>query len=184
MPHIIGLTGLMGCGKGTAAAYYKEQHGAVVFKVSTIMRDMLDLLHLPMSREHVIAVSEAMRKEFGEAVFAEAIAKQIAARNETLFVVDGLRRPADIVPFKDIGTFHLVAIVADDRLRYERIKLRNENIGEQEKTFEQFLTDQKHLPTEKTIPGTMQLADYTIENDSTLETLYTELRKLFITQYI
>ena len=50
---------------------------------------------------------------------------------------------------------------------------RNENAGDKDKTFEQFIADQNN-ETEKEIPTVMNFAKISIDNNGTLEELYEE----------
>lgn len=61
---IIALAGEMGCGKGAIAEYLTTRHGAKKFRFSTIMRDVLDRLHMQTTRENVQNMSTVLRTAF------------------------------------------------------------------------------------------------------------------------
>ena len=71
----------------------------------------------------------------------------------------------------------MVAIDVEAKIRYERLKDRAENSGDQEKTWEQFQKEHE-AETEIYIPELMKQADVTVNNDGTLEELYKQLDKL------
>ena len=54
---------------------------------------------------------------------------------------------------------------------------RNENEGDAEKTFEQFLID-SDKETEKDIPNVLAAADYLIDNNGDFANLYQQVDKL------
>ena len=57
------------------------------------------------------------------------------------------------------------------------MKARNENVGDSEKTFEQFMIDQNN-EAEKGIPEVMDFAKLSIVNNGTLEELYAKTDKI------
>jgi dephospho-CoA kinase len=57
------------------------------------------------------------------------------------------------------------------------MKLRNENEGDNKKTFEQFLEDH-NAEADKQIPEVMKTAKYTIDNSGTLEDLYKQIDEI------
>jgi dephospho-CoA kinase len=174
---ILGFTGLMACGKGTAAKYLKEKYGADTFRFSTMLRDVLDRLYLPQSRENFQIISPLLRETFGQDLMAKVIAKDVESADSKIIAIDGMRRPADIEYLKKISGFRMVAIEVDAKVRYERLKVRAENPGDAEKTWEQFQKEHE-AETEIYIPELMKQADVVIDNNSSLEDLYKQLDKL------
>ena len=171
---IIGFVGEIASGKGTACDYLIENHKAGYYKFSTILRDVLDRLHLPQSRGNMQTLSTMLRQNFQEDLFAKVIAKDVKQDDTEIICVDGIRRPADIIYLKELDNFHLVHIYTDENLRYERIIERSENPDDKNKTFEQFQTDQQQ-ETELTIPEVVAEADRQIKNNGNREDLYKEI---------
>ncbi len=167
---IIGLVGLPGCGKGTVADILKKEYGADYSRFSAILLDILKRLSLETDREHFTALSESLRKTFGEDVMSYAVERDAATSTQEVVVIDGIRRPEDIVALEPLPIFKLIAVDADAKLRYERMKKRGEKATENDMTWEQFLAEEQ-LPTEVTIPGVMQRAWKTLKNDGTQEEL-------------
>jgi dephospho-CoA kinase len=174
---IIGFTGLMASGKDAAKKYLEEKYGAESFRFSSIMRDVLKRINVEMSRTNLSAVSLCLRQTFGEDLFAKVIANDAQNANSEIVVVDGVRRLADIAHLSKLDGFHLVAIEADPKIRHERLVKRGENVGESEKTYEQFIADHQ-TETELTIPEVMSKADLRINNDGSFEDLYKQIDEL------
>ncbi|MCD4693773.1 AAA family ATPase [bacterium] len=174
---IIGLVGPMASGKGTIAKYLKEKKGAEVFRFSTPLRDVLKRLHADISRINMQNISKALRESLGQDLLAKVIAKDVEDSNKKIVVVDGIRRWDDIKYLKDKKGFTLVAINVDSKIRYERMVKRGENEGDNNKTYEEFLSDHKK-ETELTIPEIMKPADETINNNSDLKNLYNQIDKI------
>ncbi|MFA6307891.1 MAG: AAA family ATPase [Patescibacteria group bacterium] len=174
---ILGFTGLIASGKGTAAEYLKEKYGADTFRFSTMLRDVMDRLYIPQSRENFQIISPVLRKAFGQDLMAKVMAEDVKNSKAEIIVVEGMRRPADIEYLKDVPGFRMVAIDVDIKTRYERLIKRSENTDDITKTFEQFKKEHE-AETEIYIPELMKQADFTIDNNGTLEELYKQLDKL------
>ncbi len=172
---IIGLVGLQGCGKGTAADLLKEEYGAGYFRFSAILSDILRRLGVESSRDHFIALSTALRQAFGEDVLSYAIAQDAVGSTEDIIIIDGIRRPQDIIALEPLPQFQLIAVTADQTLRFERMKGRGEKAGESQMTWEQFLATEQ-AETERTIPDVMARATITIPNDGTREEFAARVR--------
>ena len=174
---ILGFTGLAASGKEVAKKYLEEKYGAENFRFSTIMRDVLTRINVDISRQNLQAVSLCLRQTFGEDLFAKVIANDAKNAKSDIIVIDGVRRLADIAHLTKLEGFHLIAISADPVIRHERLKNRGENVGDSEKSFEQFLNDEQQ-EAELKIPEVMANADITINNDGSLEDLYQQIDKI------
>jgi dephospho-CoA kinase len=174
---VIGIVGEIASGKGTAAEYLKKKYDGAIFKFSTPLRDVLKRLHLDESRENLQMLSLSLRNCFGDDLFSKVIARDAANSPANLIVTDGIRRPNDIVALAKLSNFHLVAIHADEKTRYERVKARNENANDANKTWEDFQKDAA-AETEMTIRDIAAKAEYVISNNGSLEELYQALDEI------
>lgn len=177
MPAIIGLVGHLAAGKGTAAAYLRERHGAAAVRFSDVFREALALFDLEITRQNQQELSTIMRRHFGEDVLARAVAKKAQQLSAELAVVDGVRRLTDIQNLLELPQFHLVAIAADQQTRYRRCVSRNENQGDDRMTFEQF-QQRDAAEAEAQIPKVIERAEFTVDNGGTVEQLYAELDRI------
>lgn len=174
---ILGFVGDLAAGKGTLAAYLKEKHGCNVYKFSTMLRDVLKRLYIDHTRENLQELSRLLREQFGQDLMSKVIAHDVSNDPNHLVVVDGIRRPTDITYLQQISGFHLIYVTADSKIRWERLVKRNENPGDDQKTYEEFLKDEQaeadHLIKEL---GTQ--AEDTINNDGPIEALYASMDAL------
>lgn len=179
MPNkiILGFVGELAAGKGTVAKYISEKHGATSHRFSTALRDALNRLYLEINRENLQTLSTILRKNFSEDILAKVIAKDVEEDKNNIIVIDGIRRPADIIYLKKLPEFKLIAINADIKKRYERLIIRGENEDDKNKTFEQFIKDHKAEP-ELEIPNLMKTADIQIDNNGGYEELYALIDKV------
>jgi dephospho-CoA kinase len=174
---IIGLVGQAGCGKGTVADLLVKEYGAAYFRFSSILSDIAARLSLEKTRDNLIKLSNSLRGSFGEDILSYAIEKDALSSDKDLVVIDGIRRPEDIVALEPLPLFKLVAIDVDPKLRFERMKKRGEKVGESDMSWEQFQTEDR-APTEITIPMVMARATVTIKNNETREELKSAIHQL------
>lgn len=174
---ILGLVGSLASGKDTTKKYLAEKYNAKDCKFSSILRDVLNRTAIPVSRENLQKVSTILRANFGEDLLARAIASDAAKLEADVVVIDGVRRPTDIEHLVKLPNFFLIKIDADPHIRYERMLKRNENEGDDKKTFERFMQDHE-AEADSLIPVVMKSAQYSIVNDGNFENLYTQIDKI------
>ncbi|MCK5026865.1 MAG: AAA family ATPase [Candidatus Pacebacteria bacterium] len=172
--HIIGLAGEMGSGKSAVARYLTEKYGAVSYKFSTSLRDILDKLQLEQSRKNLGELSTILRKTYGEDLFAKTVSQEVSKDTHNVIVVDGVRRLSDIKFLQELPEFKLFYIKGSLESRYGRIAKRTQNVDDKGKTFEIFQKEQKQ-EAEVEILELESYADIIIENNGTLEDLYAEI---------
>ncbi len=176
---IIGLVGELASGKDVTKKYLEDHYGASCHRFSTILRDVLRRLYLPITRENLQDLSTILRRRFGEDLLAKIIAEDVKNDPHEIIVVDGIRRDADITYLKALPGFVLLSLEVEAKTRYERLIKRQENADDASKTYEQFLTDgQKEAELE--IPSVMAKANYRLNNNGPLEKLYEQIEKIII----
>jgi len=171
---ILGFAGEIASGKGTAAKYLVERHGAATYRFSTMLRDVLRRLHLPEDRITIQKLSTWLRKEFGEDVMAKVMFEDAKGDAHMLVVIDGVRRLQDVKYLREIPEFKLCYISAPMKMRYERLVLRGENADDKTKTYQQFEKDHEGEP-ELEIAKLEAFAEEVIDNSGTLPELYRAL---------
>ena len=174
---ILGLVGQFAGGKDVIKKYLGKKYNAEECRFSTPLRDVVRRLEISESRENLQKISTILRASFGEDLLAKVIAVDASKLDSEIVIVDGVRRIADIKYLKDLPNFYLVKIEADSKIRYERMKNRNENVGDKDKTFAQFMVDQNN-EADKEIPIVMSNAKFSIDNSGTLEELYAQVDKI------
>lgn len=180
MSFILGLVGTPGAGKSAVTEYIIQHYGGEQFRFSDYLAHVLQKMNLQKSRENMIKLSVILRKEFGEDLFSHAVACDAVRSDSSLVIVDGIRRPEDLAAFRPLPNFQLIAVNADPKIRYERMKHRGEKSGETNMTWEEFETTEK-APTEITIPETMTFANHVIMNDGSVEELHAKIDEIMKT---
>jgi len=157
--------------------YLKEKHNASSFRYSDPLRKTLEIFDLEISRDNMQTLSTVLRHNFGENLLAKAMLKQSKDANAEIVVVDGIRCFTDIENFSCLKNFHLVYIATDQKTRYRRYGLRNENIGDEAMTFEHF-EKKDQAEADRQVPEVAKLAKFTIDNNGTLEELYQQIETI------
>jgi len=174
---IIGFTGCMVAGKGTASEYVKEKYGATIYGFSGPLRDVLKRLNVPLERANLAKLSSVLRDGFGQDVMSKTIANDVSQDANQIIVLDGIRRLEDVATFRSIPGFILVSVEAEQKLRYERLTMRRQNVDDSTKTFEDFCKDEG-AEADAQVPLIMKEAEVIINNNGNLEQLHEQLDEL------
>ncbi|MBU0722133.1 AAA family ATPase [Patescibacteria group bacterium] len=173
------LTGEICAGKGTVVKYLTKKYNATSYRFSTMLRDLLTRLYIPVSRENMQFISTAIRQFFSEDIMAKVIAQDVKNDKNNIIVVDGVRRVPDIKYLCDVHGFKLVRIVANPKTRHKRLINRKENPGDENKTYEEFLADHKK-EADSQVPIVMAQANLEIDNNNSLKNLYKQVDQIIL----
>ncbi len=175
---IIGLTGRNASGKGAAAEFLKTK-GFYYESLSDVIRDEIRGRSEEATRENMIRVGNELRSLEGHDCLARRVLRKLGRdRNH---VVDSIRHPLEVKALRQRTDFVLVAVEADARVRFDRIRLRGREGDPQ--GFEEFLeVEQRELGNEgserQQLDATDEMADYRLKNDGTIEELQSALSSL------
>lgn len=174
---LIGIVGENASGKTTMTNYICDTYGAVSFRFSDMLSDMLKRMYLPPTREHLQKLSTAVRTNFGEDIMSTTLARDMLSSDAAITITEGIRRPSDIVALKELPGFVLVAISAEAEKRFKRLHGRNEKPDDATKTWEEFLAEANHEAEQK-VKEIMASAHYTIHNTGTKAELFAQIDTL------
>lgn len=175
---IIGLTGKNGVGKGEVARILGEK-GFHYTSLSDIIRDELRARGLEPTRENLIEMGNELRRRFGPGILAERTLARL--ERDKNYLVDSIRNPAEVEALRRCADFVLVNVDAPEEVRLERVRRRRR--PDDPITLEEFRRlEQKELYSEdehgQQLARCIEMADFTIVNDGTLEELRAEVEKL------
>lgn len=178
---IIGLVGEIGGGKDTVAKLLtKELEGEKTvsnFRFSNILRETLELWDIPMNRDNLQSLPVIMDNNFGEGALTRAMRKRIENDSADIIIINGVRWETDRDFIRSFSNNFLVYITAPTEVRFERIKARGENVGENDISLEEFMEDEK-AKSESFIKEIGASADFKIDNNGTLEELQTKVSQV------
>lgn len=176
---IIGITGTDGAGKGSAVAYLVANKGYAYFSAREFILERITAQGLSTDRNQMRLTANALRAEYGDDFLVRRAYEAIDSAGTKQAVIESIRAIAEANLLKARGAI-LLAIDAPVLLRYERVQARRSESDQV--TFEQFVA---HEELEKNDPdphgmqkaAVMEMADYTIINDGTLEELHRKLEE-------
>ena len=170
---IIGITGTLGAGKGTIVDYLVRKRGFAHYSARDFLAEEIRRRGLPVNRDTMTPIANELRETRGASYIAEQLYERALADGGNA-VIESLRAPAEVEALRNKGAFTLFAIDADPHIRYERITKRKST--HDDISFEKFLIDdQREMENpeahQQNIAACMQMADYTFQNNGTVEEL-------------
>ena len=93
-----------------------------------------------------------------------------------VIIFDGIRKVAELEFLKTLSHFRFIYIDAVMKTRYDRLIKRGEKVDDIGKTMEQFMKDHEHA-ADNVIPKLREYADVVLDNNGTLEDLYSQINK-------
>lgn len=172
---LIGITGTLGAGKGSVVDYLVRAKGFRHVSARLIWTKELEARNIEVNRNNMVILANQLRAEHGADYFMR-LALEMIKDNREKVVVESIRTTAEAELLKAKHGI-LLAVNADIALRYKRIGGRGSALDNV--TFEEFIAqEQKEMlnedPNKQNIAKVMELADYKIINNGTLEELELE----------
>lgn len=167
----------MWAGKDTFANYVVEKFWWEIFKTSTILREILSAFSIEANRYNLMKFSGLIWEYFWNDAISKAILKKIMKSTQKILLINWIRTESDIKIFSSQKIFKLIYIDSDINNRYNRIITRDENAWDKNKSFEEFVRENKNI-TEKNIQKFKKNADFVIQNNTWINDFYKEIDKL------
>ncbi len=176
MNQLVAIVGMAGAGKSEVARIF-EQEGFVRIRFGDITDEELRKRGLELTEENERFIREWLRREHGMAAYAKLNLARIDALLEiSNVVIDGLYSWEEYMLLKDRygDRLRLVAVWSSPKTRYERLSRRSVRPLTKEVAAARDVTELEN--TNK--GGPIAMADFTIINESTFESLAQEVRKV------
>lgn len=176
---ILGVSGPYAAGKGELIAYLEER-SFYPLSLSDVIRQELEALDLPETRERMIETGTRLRAERGEGALAERLVAQLLSDRN--YVIDSVRHPAEVEALRRAdSSFKLIWVDADEELRLTRIRSRARS-GDPESLEELRRLEGREQgggdPAGQQLAAVRAMADFTIRNDGSLAELHGEVQRV------
>jgi dephospho-CoA kinase len=174
---IIGVTGKIGSGKEVVSEYLKSKYDFTHYSARNYITAEVLKKNLPVNRQTMISVANEIRASKHPGFIIEEL-YNMAVVNKKDSVIESIRTLGEIETLKSKGSFYLLGIEVDQKIRYERIVLRNSETDRI--SFEQFKKDDdlestSGDPNKQNITACIKKADYVLNNSGTFEELYKQV---------
>lgn len=177
---IIGFAGKNCSGKGEAVKYLTTKYNFIARSLSDVIRDEIRKKGEEITRENLQQTAGEMRKEFGPLVLAKRTWEKITEQNVEKAIIDSIRSEAEVEFFKKLPNFYLIALVANPKLRFERMVKRKIPQQSDPKTWEEFVTEEKRDDTGdgRNIDICIEKADFHITNEGTQQEFFQKIDEI------
>ena len=180
---ILGITGTIGAGKGTVVDYLTVHFGFNHYSVRKYLTQILQTQGIEPNRDHFTSLANALRTKNNSPSFIVEELYRTAARDGGHAIIESIRTIGEIEKLKSFGEFVLLAVDAEQSLRYQRAFARNsetDSIG-----YEKFKSDEEREmnssnPHNQNLAGCIVRADYTILNNTGLAELHSALNAIML----
>lgn len=177
---IIGMTGSIAAGKETLTKFLREK-GFRYYLTSDLLKDELTRRGMEITRENMQNLGDEWRGKYG----AEALMKMLLDkidRNENS-ILDSIRNPKEAGFLRNhLDHFIMVAVDAPQGIRFNRMLARGKESDP--KIWNEFLkVDERDRgdptnPLGQQVGRCIQMADYVLINDGTLQDFMNKIESL------
>lgn len=174
--EVIGVVGTIGAGKDTAGDYISDVLKIPSFQISSPLKKICAEKGVESTRDNLIVLGTQLVAEHGDGYLAEYILERMPDRA----VITGMRQLGQIALLESRSNLTLLSIDADSSIRFERAK-KNDKLGEA-KTLEEFIQREiaeNSAPNAQRLFEVMDLAEYHLFNEGSVEDLYAQLDSIF-----
>ena len=176
MGKIIAIVGMCGSGKSVASDYL-ESIGYKKVYFGGVTMEKLQESNLEVNPENEKYMREKLRKEYGMAAYAIILLPRIEEyAKEGDVVLDGLYSWDEYVVLKEkLGDkLTMVAVIADRKLRYDRLAIREVRPLTHEEALKRDIAEIENLAK----GGPIVIADYYVLNNFTKEDYIERLKEI------
>lgn len=176
---IIGITGTIGAGKGTVVDYLVREKGFAHYSVREFLMREVEKRGLTPDRDAMRTVGNELRTLYGPEYLIQ-IAYAHAVTNGGDALIESIRALGEASFLKSRGA-HLLAVDADEHLRYARIQQRGlstDHVDFDTWQAQEALELSSADPHGMNVAGVMEMADFRIENNGTVEELHEKIGEM------
>jgi len=177
--RVIGVVGSNGSGKDEVVKYLDQRYRIPFISVGDIVREIAGQEGIKPTRDNLDDFTRRYFTRHGNGYFIKLAVEKIQQSKWRYAGISGIRSPEDVTILKESFKKDFILIhvyVTDPRIRYERMKKRGSK--RDEISYEDFLKQDQVSEQLFHIQEAINLADYSIPNDGSLEDLHYRIDKL------
>lgn len=135
---------------------------------------------MPVNRDSMVLVANELRAKNSPSFIVEELYREAEASGQNC-IIESIRTPGEIDALEKKGDFFLLAVDADPKMRYERIKLRKS--ATDMISFEEFIANEKREmnasdPNKQNLSVCIERADFTLDNNDSFEELHQKVEEV------
>ncbi len=174
---IFGITGTLGAGKGTVVDYLVKTKGFTHFSVRNFLLEEINKQGLTENRDSMVIVANKLREKYGSSYIVDELFKRAKAQNKNA-IIESIRNVGEVESLRQSKQFYLIAVDAIQKLRYERILIRNSETDRI--SFEEFISNENREmksdnPSAQNIQACIDMSDAIFFNNGTIEDLHIQV---------
>ncbi len=182
--NILGISGTIGAGKGTAVSYLIKEHQFAHFSARDFLLEEIHKKGLSPTRDVMRRVANTLREDHSPSYIIERLYDR-AQKQGGNAIIESVRTIGEADFLQSRGVL-ILAIDADRHLRYKRIKKRG--LSTDRVSFEQFSSqeDAEMYNTDvhqQNISGVMKMVDCLIHNDGVHNDFFAQLEEFYSTHF-
>ena len=171
---IIGITGTLGAGKGTVVDYLVKEKGMAHYSVRGYLIEEIKKQGLPVNRDSMTKVANELRAKHSPAFIIEELFRKAAQIGQNA-IIESIRTQGEIDFLKKQPGFLLIAVDADQKLRYDRITIRASETDHID--FDTFKANEQREystddPNKQNLSKCIEMADVVINNNGSVSELH------------
>ncbi len=180
---IIGIVGPLASGKGAIADYFRRNFGAATVTLSYFVHEALRERGVKdYTRADLQDMGNELRQQFGNQILAEKAIQKIDQEGNSIVVIEGIRNPKEVEFLRKQKHFYLLAVNADNKVRFSRLTFRNKpwdptNWRDFMKTSRRDLGEGEEKSGQQ-VKKCMGLADFAITNNRDLAYVYRQMERV------
>jgi len=149
-----------------------------IISIGDIAREIAENEGLPATRENLQMITKDCFEKFGRTYFVEETIRRIRHANHSRVLITGIRAPTDVSTLRKHfhDDFVLICVTANKRKRFQRLLARGE--PRDPKTWREFLKQDRAEEQIFQLTEACKLADYSIDNNVTVEELFQRINKI------
>ena len=177
---IIGITGTLGAGKGTIVDFLIKEKGFIHYSVRGFLIEEIKKRKLEVNRDSMTDVANQLRAENSPSFVIDELFKK-ALKEGNNCIIESIRTEGEVISLREKENFYLLAVDADQNIRYDRIQLRKSSTDDvSRETFVQneLREFESTDPNKQNLKRCIELADFVLMNNGSLTDLNLQIEQI------